>query len=259
MKKVFIFSIIFILSVSFLSAIDSPVMNEPQEDRTLVLAQATDFEDVDTLMNYWFIASYNLMLQDKGQGGILAFDGETMEYIAGYRMANTPEDFFLKLPASTLTSPVFMPALVARAIFMSVNDRDSLSRIAYLDDDEAVMMVSVLKLYDNEKVVLEEAAYSLARQAIEGSFGASGLNIEPAYGVYERNGISRDDLVDLVLSGEKTPNELSLEAIRMMKTESESAPAFVRYLPVLFVLLGILGLVLAVLAVIIVRKTKKLK
>lgn len=226
-------------------------------NRELTTLQQGEFVDTDTLMDYWFLVSYNLMLQDKGLGGILAFDPESMEYVAGYRMASTPEDFFTNIPNSTLMSPIFMPAGVARMIFLSLGDADSLSRIAYLDDTEAIMLVSVLKVYDNEEIVLEEAAFSLARQAIEGSFGASGLEIPDAYAVYERHGVSQDDLIGMLLSGERTANEMSLEAIRMMKAEAESVPDGPDILPYLFIALLVVAIILAVLTAMIVIKSRR--
>lgn len=230
------------------------------EDRTMVLADLSEFEDKDTLMDYWFIASYNLMLQGKGRGGILAFDPEGLEYVAGYRMDDTPEDFFTNLPNSTLVSPMFMPALVAKAIYASLGDSESISRLAYLDDDEAIMLVSVLKLYDNENIVLEEAAFSIARQALEGSFGASGLNIQPAYDVYERHGVSQDELIDMVLSAEKTPNEISLDAIRMMKAEKEaSASNISQYVPLLAMAVVVIGGVLLVTGLVLFTASRRMQ
>ena len=226
-------------------------------NRELTTLQQGEFVDTDTLMDYWFLVSYNLMLQDKGLGGILAFDPGSMEYVAGYRMDSTPEDFFTNIPNSTLMSPIFMPTGVARMIFLSLGDADSLARIAYLDDEEAIMLVSVLKVYDNEEVVLEEAAFSLARQAIEGSFGASGLEIPAAYAVYERHGISQDELVEMLLSGEKTANEMSLEAIRLIKAEAGSATRTAGILPYLFIILAVIAIILVILISVIIIKQRK--
>ena len=250
--------LVFVCTSSMLFA-TSDVESYDDTDKTLVTANSADFIDVDTLMDYWFMASYSLILQNKGLGGILAFDPENSEYIAGYRMPNTPEDFFTSIPASTLMSPIIMPTLLARAIFTSLKDADSLARIAYLKDDEAIMLVSVLKVYDNEEIVLEDAAFSLARQAIESSFGASGLNIQPAYDVYARNGITQNDLVEMVLSGEKKPNEISLDAIRMMKAENQSVSPFKEYIPYILVGLSALMTITALLIVIIIMRTKKYK
>lgn len=227
-------------------------------NKELVTLQDGEFEDTDTLMDYWFLVSYNLMLQEKGLGGILAFDPESMEYVAGYRMRSTPEDFFTNLPNSTLMSPMFMPAGVARMIFLSLGDADSIARISYLDDTDAILLISVLKFYDNEEVVLEEAAFSLARQAIEGSFGASGLEIPEAYAVYERSGVSQDELVERILSGESTPSELSIEAIRMMKAEAEASAADgPDILACLFIALLVIAVLLAVLVVIILIRMRR--
>ena len=117
---------------------------------------------------------------------------------------------------------------------------------------------SVLKFYDNEEVVLEEAAFSLARQAIEGSFGASGLEIPEAYAVYERSGVSQDELVERILSGESTPSELSIEAIRMMKAEAEASAADgPDILACLFIALLVIAVLLAVLVVIILIRMRR--
>ena len=258
MKKKMLFISIILIIAAGLSVLNA----EPAaaEDRTLVLADSSEFEDKDTLMDYWFIASYNLMLQNKGRGGILAFDPDGMEYVAGYRMDGTPEDFFTDLPNSTLVSPMFMPSLVAKTIFASLGDIESISRLAYLEDREPVMLVSVLKLYDNEEITLEEAAFSIARQALEGSFAGSGLEIQDAYDAYQRAGVSQDDLVGLVLSGEKAPNEISLDAIRLMKAEAEAAegPGPAQYLPMALAAMGVIGIILIVLSLVIIIRSRKL-
>lgn len=192
-------------------------------DKELTVSTGDEFVDIDTKMDYWFLVSYNLMLQDKGLGGILAFDPDGFEYVAGYQMEDTPADFFIDLPKSTLACPIVVPVDFARFVFSSLGDVESISRLAYLDGSDALLLVSVLKVYDNEGIVMEAPVYSLARQMVEGSFAASGLEIPQAYAVYERNGTTQDDLVGMLVSGERTPNEMSLEAIRLMKAEREAA------------------------------------
>lgn len=180
----------------------------------------SDFPDADSRMYYWFLASYEAMLQGKGMGGLLAFTGEG-EYIAGYRMAGTAEDFFKKIPASTLCVPCPMPTSVARGMFAALGDMESVSSLtSWIDKTDAVMLISVLKLYDG--IVLEESAYSIAKSAIDDRCNASGMDPRNIYAAYEASGVSMDELVLSVLDGETSAADAVLEGIRLIKASNKA-------------------------------------
>ena len=105
MRKILlaIFIVMFVESMLFSSTQTQEVVFDP-EDLEIVNVNQDDFETRDELELYWFLTSYNLILQGKGQGGLLCFS-DTGEYLAGYSTPGTPEDFFLDLPPSTLSIP----------------------------------------------------------------------------------------------------------------------------------------------------------
>lgn len=246
MRKILlaIFIVMFVESMLFSSTQTQEVVFDP-EDLEIVNVNQDDFETRDELELYWFLTSYNLILQGKGQGGLLCFS-DTGEYLAGYSTPGTPEDFFLDLPPSTLSIPYVFPTEVAMAMYASLDNLESYNAlIKHLDNgNTAVILISVLKLYD--PVVSGDPVYGITKEIIEKSVNASGLDIEPFYSIFEENGIGETDLVNMVISGQYSASDLALEAIRLMKESRQEQGAFERFLPLIVIVASVAFVILSV-------------
>lgn len=242
------------------AAVPSAFIDEVDYDKTPVDMSQAVFPDFDTQMNYWFLASYDLMMQKKGLGGLLAF-GPDMEYVGGYRMDGTPEDFFVNMPRSTLCTPCLLPTIVAEAMYASLGDMESVASLkAYEIENDFVMMISVLKLY--ETVELEDTVYSRARQDIEAGINAQGLNPDDVYRVYEAAGLTKDDVIHLLIDGKKTIDEIVLDGLRMLRAErsnvlQEEEARLNRIVMLAIGLLAFIGIVVIVLLIISMRSHHK--
>ena len=228
-----------------------------EEEQELVPADALAMEDGDTAMAYLFLTSYSLMMEEKGEGGMLCFSDQG-EYIAGFRMEGTPEDFFMDIPASTLFVPYALPTQLCAALFAGLDDVESVSRLKEYYDKGGLSCMLVTVLQIEGETISEDPVYSLARQRIERSAAASGLDIGPFYEAYESRGITETDLVNSFLQGKKTANDIALDAIRIIKENSRSVPAMAKAMPVfgiIGIVLGVIAITVAIAGMIIARKT----
>lgn len=227
-----------------------------ERDMELVTFDTTDFANSDEVQAFWFLTSYQMVLQNQGYGAIAVFD-EDLNFLSAVLSDNTPSWFLTDPPASTLTIPYAVPTAVAVAMLAPMDVPTAISPILEYDPkmEKAVAMVTSVKTYD--EVVLGDPAYVILREALERSVGANGLEVEDFYAVWERNGRSEEDLVDMIIANEATPSQLALEAIRLMKAEAEAPDTLSRSVPMLFAVLGVLAVVIAVISVLAVLSSRK--
>lgn len=254
-KNILVFLLALLLS-SFLFAAEEVPRIFTEEELEEVEYNPEDFKNEEERQLYWFLNLYNLMLQGKGQGGLIAISDKG-DYVAGYSIPGTPEDFFSNLPPSTLAVPYAAPIDFAMALYSSLNNLESYnSLIKYKNDGlEYVGLIAVMKLY--EPVVSENASYSVIRQAIEKSASASGLDREPFYQIFEQNGISQVDLVNMVASGSYSPNDISLMAIRLIKELNKEKGLLETLLPLFVGAACAVAIVILVLFIILILSAKR--
>lgn len=215
-----------------------PPETEIPEGQRIAEVEITDFVNMEEYEAYWFLTLYDLIAQGKGEGGLLAFSDQG-SYMAGYVMPTTAEDFFVKLPSSTLIVPYAFPTQIATAFFAALDDAESVSRLSSYNDNEghSVVLMAVLKLYG--EVEAEDPAYSILRQEIEMSAEAHGLDVDEYYSLWATRGVKEHELVEAASSGEKSPSSLALEALAIRKALSAREDPVRPWLPLAFSLAGI--------------------
>lgn len=218
-----------------------------QEDMIPAQYDVSAFANVDELQAYWFLTCYDLIVENKGYGGIVILD-EEFQFLSGYLSPGTPSWFLESPPLSTMAVPYAVPTSVAMRMLSVFDDETLISPLLGYDPkgEKAVCMINVVKLY--EPVTLENKAYSMVRDRLDKTIGAQGLEKDDFYAIWSSAGYDEADLVNMLLSGEVTFSDLTLEAIRMMKAASAEENTLQKLLPVLVSILLVIFVILVIIA-----------
>lgn len=183
------------------------------EDRTIV--------DVDLTDEYVaFQIFLDLILQDKGEGGIAAFDSD-MNVVGFYLTSQTRADFFSSgLPKDTYGLMLEVPAFYAYFIFQNLNDTSSMESLKPLSyNSENVNVFIGLRL--NEPVFVENNERYIAGKGLENYLNNRGLEPDEVFKAYEVNaGISYDELIDQYIL-ERDAETIADEGARMIYHNGE--------------------------------------
>ena len=224
-KKTLILLLIVIVSIS--SSLYSATIEEIYPEETVDM----------------FLTSYCVLAQNKGSGGYVILSDE-MEYISSWLTKGTPKDFFTSLPPSTLTTPLVLPIDIALLITSSLDDRASVARLEeYSRDNQAVIMIMALKLYDS--IILEDNNYAFALESLEKKSNTLGLNPDDLYLLLqEEKGITKDQIIDQVINGKST-EEIVMEAlaIRNKQHRRSNKPIIIMLSALLFLFIVIFILI----------------
>ena len=224
-KKTLILLLIVIVSIS--SSLYSATIEEIYPEETVDM----------------FLTSYCVLAQNKGSGGYVILSDE-MEYISSWLTRGTSKDFFKSLPPSTLTTPLVLSIDIALLITSSLDDRASVARLEeYSRDQQAVIMIMALKLYDS--IILEDNNYAFALEALEKKSNTLGLNPDDLYLLFqEEKGITKDQIIDQVINGKST-EEIVIEAlaIRNKQHRRSNKPIIIMLSALLFLFIVIFVLI----------------
>lgn len=209
MKKFLYVLAMLAMSIAFVSA---------EEGHYMYMEDAAGNMDERTYETFCFLTGVDALAQNKAQGGLIAFT-EDYEYLAGWATDDTPGDFFLSMPPSTLSVAQVVPVLVAQGLFLNCSYTGANPILEeYGKTHDYVMVVVCFKLYDS--IVLEDMVYYKAKEALEGTVTANGLEISEFYALYESKGKTEEELVNRVLEGESS-SEIVFEALAIRQSTQE--------------------------------------
>lgn len=208
---------------------------------------AIDLSEMDEQeqLAFMFLYGYEAILQKTCKGAFLALDAD-MNYIGGWRTAQTPEDFCTNIPVGVITTMQVLPMGVAKTMFLLLEDRET---VAKLEGMKAEGIYGVCIFLPYEGMELESSAYNYGKRLLEAEAIRHGLEPEEFFAFMAGQGISEEIMVYTMYNNLATSSEIVLDAMGRMQKEEKSfiedaGSIFVVVCGICVGLIGIAGIVL---------------
>jgi len=204
MKKIFSFIFIF-------SLVLSAVFSDADQEVLLKLSETHDAEQA-----YQFMLGYDAILQERVVGALMVYNPETDNF-EGWATSITPSGFFDKQHSENVAVYELLPCNVLKLMYRTLGDTATISFLQTRDDKEILMSVIIFR--PPEDGIYYDTPQYLTEKALMDSITTHGLSEEDFIKILSSLGLSKDDVMAVVLNGEKEPNTIVEE---VLKTSSDT-------------------------------------
>lgn len=193
---------------------------------------------------YMFLFGIEAMMQNKAKGALLLFDKQD-NYLSGFLTDNTREDFCYKISNQTIATFQIVTPDIAKVFFAMLNDINSCRVLDTVQDD--LVTVVVLAEFDKDSI-LEPVAYSWAKQQLNNSITAYGIELDDFYNyIFEKTSLTQENLIMAMYTEDKTALDYINYYLTNKKADKTNNSLLSQFAPTMIIVICVVGfLILAI-------------